>query len=185
MNIQLGSYSNTVIPLFAESILSSFTMQLKKILKIAIIALACLAALYAIFRCCRFIATVQDDDALLPANLIIKSLHQPQTAQDFMQMGIALHLDGKAEFPDGTEMTQEQVFLKAIELDPVCSNAYNYLGAICDAKSKIKLPDGTEMTQQELFSKPSNSIRIVLLLIAIWAPRLRAGEPFTCLTALN
>lgn len=151
MNIQINSFG--AIHFFQESTLTSVSTQLKNILKIAAIAFICLAAGYMLFKCCNFIANKMDeeDDKALPGDLVIKADAMPQIAEDFIELGKTLPLDGKVEFPDGSEMTQEEVFLEAIKRDPENSDAYNYLGTIIDALSKVTLPDGTEMNQQELF----------------------------------
>lgn len=165
MNIQMNNFASHALFFMRESILPSLTAQQKKVLVIASIAFAWLAACYLMFQSCNFEVKNEDDDKTLPDNLVKKAKFLPQTAQDFIEAGKTLRLDEKVRFPDGTEMSQEEVFLKAIELDPDCSVAYNYLGTICDAKSKIKLPDGTEMTQQQLFLQaiekdPKNSSAI-------------------------
>lgn len=165
MNIQMNSLASHALFFMRESAVPSLTEKLKKILVIASIAFALLAACYLMLRSSKIEVKNEDDDKTLPDNWVKKTKHQPQTAQDFIEAGKKLRLDEKIQFPDGTEMSQEEIFLKAIELDPDCSSAYNYLGTICDALSKIKLPDGAEMTQQQLFLKaiekdPNNSSAI-------------------------
>lgn len=154
MKISLD-FSTYSISYLRESVFSSLTPVQKRVLSLALIALACLAAGYLLFRCCAFTAKIlnQDDHKPAPNRGVVKADHQPSSAQDYVEAAMTLHLDEKIEFPDGTQMSQEEVLLKAIELDPDHAMAYNLLGTICDAKSKISLPDGTEKNQRELFLK--------------------------------
>lgn len=153
MFVPVQSLAHDAIHVLQQSFLPSLTAQQKRIIAIALFVFACAAACYALFRCCDFKAMIQDDDMPLPDPLVKEVDQIPDTAQDYLELGKSLKLGGKAKFPDGSELTQEQLFLKVLELEPQFAAAYNCLGTIIDAKSKIKLPDGKELSQQELFLK--------------------------------
>lgn len=52
----------------------------------------------------------------------------------------------------GQKVTQQQLYVKAIELNPTQANAYNTLGVTLPTGGKVQLLNGTEMTQQQLYA---------------------------------
>ncbi len=50
-------------------------------------------------------------------------------------------------------MTQAQLYLKAIDLNPSFSNAYNNLELLCPMEGSTQLLNGTTMTQAQLYLK--------------------------------
>jgi hypothetical protein len=44
----------------------------------------------------------------------------------------------------------QQLYLKAIQLDPTIANAYHNLGITLPTNGKIQLPDGSHVTKQQL-----------------------------------
>ncbi|MGH2613501.1 MAG: tetratricopeptide repeat protein, partial [Rhabdochlamydiaceae bacterium] len=104
-----------------------------------------------------------------------------QNSTLYVNLGRILTIVGKKDIQllDGTKMTQQQLYLKAIELDPRNSMAYNSLGNILRLGGSIQLLNGTEMTKQQLYLKaielnptnPTNAIAYTNL-----GTTLRPGE---------
>jgi hypothetical protein len=72
---------------------------------------------------------------------------------DYLWLANHINRRGNIQFPDGTVMTQQELYLKTIELDPRCVLAYSGLAATLPQGGSIKLPGGTVMTQQALYVK--------------------------------
>ncbi|MFA6038528.1 MAG: hypothetical protein WC748_10465 [Legionellales bacterium] len=65
----------------------------------------------------------------------------------------SLPADGTIKLLDGTTMTDQELYLKAIDLDNKIAEAYYRLAYTFPAEGTIKLLDGTTMTDQELYLK--------------------------------
>jgi hypothetical protein len=89
--------------LLKESVIPSLTAQQKKIIAIAAIAFSCLAVCYIVMRSCCFRAEQISEDLL-------------NDADTYSNLGTTLPLGGKIKLPNGQEMTQQELYLKAIEL---------------------------------------------------------------------
>ena len=127
MNIKFNLIPNAAVSIFKENIISSLTVQQKRVLAIALAALGCLAICYAIIRTYCFKAQSLSD----------------QNPQDPLEN----------QMPNGMQMTQQQLYLKAIQLDPSCARAYVNLGVTLPPHGSIQLLDGTDMTKQQLYRK--------------------------------
>jgi hypothetical protein len=88
-----------------------------------------------------------------PADFIAVIQAEPHEAALYCNLARSLPQGGKAQLPNGTEMTQQHLFLKAIELNPNHFLAYLNLAITIQSGEKITLLNGTEITQQQLLLK--------------------------------
>ena len=99
---------------------------------------------------------VRSDNTLKPlikTSVVDLNEKIPNTAIGCNQLANTLPSGGKIKLLDDTEMSQQELYLKTIQLDPKCAPAYNGLTNTLPSGGKIMLPDDTEMSQQELYLK--------------------------------
>jgi tetratricopeptide (TPR) repeat protein len=86
------------------------------------------------------------------ANLIRRIESNPKDAKAYLQLGLLLPLICTVYIHKKNRNAQE-LFLKAIELDPNYSRAYHNLARTLQPGGTIELPDRTVKNQQQLYLK--------------------------------
>lgn len=90
----------------------------------------------------------------IPVIEFIAALHrEPHQAALYGNLALILASNESVKLPNGTSMTEQQLYLKAIDLDPSYSSAYYNLGNTLAAGTNIYLLKGICMTKQQLFLK--------------------------------
>jgi hypothetical protein len=74
-------------------------------------------------------------------------------AISYCNLGDTLSPDERVQLPNGISMSKEQLYLKAIELEPGYGEAYSKLADTLPPGGSIGLNDGTSMTKEELYQK--------------------------------
>eukprot|EP00029_Vermamoeba_vermiformis_P003578 TRINITY_DN1411_c0_g1_i1.p1 TRINITY_DN1411_c0_g1~~TRINITY_DN1411_c0_g1_i1.p1 ORF type:complete len:559 (+),score=71.45 TRINITY_DN1411_c0_g1_i1:81-1757(+) len=96
-----------------------------------------------------------DELSTIPLPSFIQaSENEPKNAILIRNLAFTMYFRGIASCKVyGLDMTQQQLCLKAIDLDPRYSYPYHHLGFSLPAGRSIKLLNGTQITQQQLYLK--------------------------------
>eukprot|EP01061_Rhynchopus_euleeides_P027021 TRINITY_DN43_c3_g1_i2.p1 TRINITY_DN43_c3_g1~~TRINITY_DN43_c3_g1_i2.p1 ORF type:complete len:486 (+),score=123.58 TRINITY_DN43_c3_g1_i2:180-1637(+) len=86
--------------------------------------------------------------SLLPLDIIEEGV-----ARSYNNLANCLPDGGTTELEDGIVMTQEELYKRAIALDPGFSNAYNNLGTCMRFGRLTTLEDGTVLSKQDVFER--------------------------------
>jgi hypothetical protein len=72
--------------------------------------------------------------------------HNPSDACAYYNLAKSLSQGTNVQLLDGKVMTQQQLYLKTLELNPSCASAYSHLANILPLGQSIQLHDGKVMT---------------------------------------